>query len=244
MAKLGVLNVKDTYAAPSELDIPDPEPNLEKEIPMATFIQIVNLLKLANKELKYPKVRLQLEDGTPLHLSLAGSNSRWPGSVNVTDGGPYGNNKWFGRIDLHGVFQKSVIVDAKMNQQICKLLYEFANDPVETARVYGKETSNCCFCGLQLTDERSVTAGYGPICADKWGLPWGSVDKEISETVAEFVKPQQEEKSSTIFDNYIILVNKQGEVDITYWSEYDAYVSFLKNEKLEPGDSVTIMRKK
>ncbi len=30
-------------------------------------------------------------------------------------------------------------------------------------------------CGLDLTDERSTSAGYGPICAGKYGLPWGEV---------------------------------------------------------------------
>lgn len=41
------------------------------------------------------------------------------------------------------------------------------------AKEYGDATHNCCFCGLDLTDERSTSAGYGPICAGKYGLPWG-----------------------------------------------------------------------
>jgi hypothetical protein len=43
------------------------------------------------------------------------------------------------------------------------------------AKQYGDATHNCCFCGLDLTDERSTSAGYGPICAGKYGLPWGEV---------------------------------------------------------------------
>ena len=42
------------------------------------------------------------------------------------------------------------------------------------AKKYGDATHNCCFCGLDLTDERSTSAGYGPICAGKYHLPWGT----------------------------------------------------------------------
>lgn len=45
----------------------------------------------------------------------------------------------------------------------------------EAAR-FGHEHSRCVFCSRNLSDEkdgRSVDVGYGPICADKYGLPWG-----------------------------------------------------------------------
>lgn len=43
----------------------------------------------------------------------------------------------------------------------------------EEAKGIGAVTGFCCFCSLELTDARSVTAGYGPTCADNNGLPWG-----------------------------------------------------------------------
>lgn len=43
----------------------------------------------------------------------------------------------------------------------------------EVVRVYGLRTGNCCFCGRELTTGESTAVGYGPICADKYGLPWG-----------------------------------------------------------------------
>ena len=59
------------------------------------------------------------------------------------------------------------------------LLAAFESDSKDAlivmAKKYGDETHNCCFCGLELTDERSTSAGYGPICAGKYGLPWGEV---------------------------------------------------------------------
>lgn len=46
----------------------------------------------------------------------------------------------------------------------------------EEAARFGHEHARCVFCSRNLSDEkdgRSVDVGYGPICADKYGLPWG-----------------------------------------------------------------------
>lgn len=45
----------------------------------------------------------------------------------------------------------------------------------EQAARFGAVTGSCIFCMRTLTDERSITVGYGPICADHNGLPWGEV---------------------------------------------------------------------
>jgi hypothetical protein len=41
------------------------------------------------------------------------------------------------------------------------------------AKKYGDMWKRCVFCALPLTDQRSVTAGYGETCASNNGLPWG-----------------------------------------------------------------------
>ncbi len=47
------------------------------------------------------------------------------------------------------------------------------------AAEYGTAHSSCMFCARPLNDERSDPAlggaGYGPDCANKYGLPWGNV---------------------------------------------------------------------
>ncbi len=55
-----------------------------------------------------------------------------------------------------------------------KLLVEFIESPSTVAARYGRLTGRCCFCSKELTDERSVSAGYGPVCAIKFGLEWGA----------------------------------------------------------------------
>lgn len=41
------------------------------------------------------------------------------------------------------------------------------------ASAFGELYHRCVFCTKQLTREESETAGYGPVCAEKNGLPWG-----------------------------------------------------------------------
>ena len=43
----------------------------------------------------------------------------------------------------------------------------------EQAAQLGHLTGRCVFCSRKLTDDRSTEVGYGPICADREGLPWG-----------------------------------------------------------------------
>lgn len=48
----------------------------------------------------------------------------------------------------------------------------------EQAAAFGHEHGFCCYCSRGLTDERSTSVGYGPICAVRYGLEWGSVADE------------------------------------------------------------------
>ena len=57
-----------------------------------------------------------------------------------------------------------------------EVLRRFADDPVGTARLFGRLTGQCCFCCKALSNPPSVNAGYGPYCASKYGLPWGGLN--------------------------------------------------------------------
>lgn len=43
----------------------------------------------------------------------------------------------------------------------------------EDAAAFGQLYGTCIFCWKDLTDERSIEVGYGPVCAENRGLPWG-----------------------------------------------------------------------
>ena len=82
-------------------------------------------------------------------------------------------------IDTHGEKYKSL---SEIPASDLRAIASFEQDPTEFARSYGKRTNHCCFCSRILHNEVSVYHGYGPICADKYGLPWeGSTASQFEE---------------------------------------------------------------
>jgi hypothetical protein len=120
-------------------------------------------------KLKYPKIRLETAQRMPVVLSRAGDRSKYTGQIMVTDGQPYGSSRYYGRVDLFGIFHAT----DSSNTYVSDLLQRLSVNPVAVASEYGKLTGNCCFCQLALKDARSTAVGYGPICAEHYGLSWG-----------------------------------------------------------------------
>jgi Family of unknown function (DUF6011) len=104
-------------------------------------------------------------------VSQAPATGKNPGSLYVKRAGEYQ-----GKIARDGTF--SAARDA--HPGMVEALTAFAEDPARAALAYGQASGSCCFCARELTDPRSVTAGYGPICADRFGLPWGVVCEEVA----------------------------------------------------------------
>ena len=117
---------------------------------------------------KFPKIKLDV-DGKPIVLALSRA-----GKVNVTDGLPYGENVWFGAIQPTGLFHAG-----REANGVLATLHALEADPVAVATQHGVATGNCCFCARELTTRESRSVGYGPVCSEKFGLPWGDVDPEF-----------------------------------------------------------------
>ncbi len=123
-----------------------------------------------NAGLKTPKIRLSAA-GNKIVLSRAGSRSKNPGVIYITDGVYQGS--YYGKITLDG----EVFLARDSNHftsELNAVLTALSNDPAGTAAAYGRLTGNCCFCSRELSDERSTSVGYGPICAERFGLAWGN----------------------------------------------------------------------
>jgi hypothetical protein len=121
--------------------------------------------------LRFPKIRLRQSDGSPLVLSMAGERSQAPGSLTATDGARYPDNRYYGRISPDGTYTAG----RDASPASLATLRELATDPAGRAAIHGHASGSCCFCNRALDDSRSVAVGYGPICAGKYGLPWGEV---------------------------------------------------------------------
>lgn len=130
------------------------------------------LLRSAGSRLKYPAVKLRTEAGTYLRVSIAGNRSNNPGAINIVGEGTYPDRPFYGWIK-DGAYVPHHNVQDFAATAIGAALQAFAADPAGIASAYGKRTGACCFCSRRLDDARSVEVGYGPTCADHYGLPWG-----------------------------------------------------------------------
>ena len=140
----------------------------------AGLAPILGLFDKASKYLKFPKVTLQFGE-TTIQLAMSGKASSRPGSISITDGGGYGNSIWYGRINTDGSWEPSKKLKDAMKDDLTSILAKLALDPQGTVSAFGCTTGKCAFCMAALNDKRSVEAGYGKVCAQRWGLPWGTV---------------------------------------------------------------------
>lgn len=147
------------------------QPKARETVEIGNLAAVIAMFSAAKAHLKHPKIRLSFGGNIPVCLSVAGPKASKPGSINVTDGGKYGQSRFYGRIYQDGNFE---IARAGVPSGLSEFLTSFAVDPIKVASEYGHMTGNCCFCNRTLTDERSTTVGYGPVCADHFGLAWGS----------------------------------------------------------------------
>lgn len=66
---------------------------------------------------------------------------------------------------------------ARFQEDELRVLANYELDPEKSSREHGLTHGWCCFCGLALTADNSLQVGYGPVCADKYGLPWGPLPR-------------------------------------------------------------------
>lgn len=143
------------------------------------------------KKLQRPHVRLLTSNNRQVALKLASPNSKNnAGCIYVTDGGSFDSNTYYGKIDRTGRFCST----SDTTPEVFDVLARFSKNPAKVAAEYGKLTGHCCMCGLPLTDPRSTAMGYGPVCADHFGLEWGtdktpikSIAAEVSERIANSI---------------------------------------------------------
>lgn len=66
---------------------------------------LIHKFESASRTLKFPSIHFHLESGEPIQLLWAGSGSKHPGTINITNGAPFGRNEWYGRIMQDGAIK-------------------------------------------------------------------------------------------------------------------------------------------
>lgn len=145
---------------------------------------IMTIMQLASESQEWPKIRLQMPDGSPLVLSY-NKKKHW---INVSNGKVSwdDNNIFYGKIamkietidegkaPIHYMEYMPVHGMARQESNaIRSIIVAFGMNPMQSAKMYSNATCNCSFCGRHLTNQNSIAVGYGPICAANFGLQWG-----------------------------------------------------------------------
>lgn len=150
------------------------EPQAEAPRPtVAGLSRLVALFDRAATALRAPMITIEgseLDLRRNLRIKRGHADSRFPGHLLLTDDNRDWNaRQYFGRVDRDGVFHAA----RACPPEVLAYAEHLAADPATVGASHGHRTGMCCFCWRALSDPRSTAAGYGPICADRWGLPWG-----------------------------------------------------------------------
>lgn len=135
------------------------------------------LFDLASTKIKYPSIHFWRDIGE-LKFYLCGAQSSTPGFIRITNAQSYPNQEVYAEInkDGKGLFRKDT------RQSFKEEILRIADSPIEEAKLRGIKTGYCCFCSTPIQTKESLEAGYGPICAGNYGLPWGTKAVATSKT--------------------------------------------------------------
>lgn len=128
--------------------------------------RVLDMFQRAGRNLKRPAV--EFTHGTAaLRVYPAGPASKYAGGLIVC--APK-SRVYLGAVTKDGGWLPSRACPA----DVFPALEALAANPEAVAAAHGHTTGNCCFCSRKLTDARSTTMGYGPVCAENFGLEWGT----------------------------------------------------------------------
>jgi hypothetical protein len=158
----GFLSPKQWAAAERNADRVDkPKAKGEnKQEERLELIKIMSLFAATEGKLKNPKFRYK---GLRFKKVTHGNHA---GNVFI-DRGEFGTS--IGKINQ----ERYLIPFRGMKDEDLEIIKQLEKDPVHELSMDGKELGTCRYCSKELEDERSVSAGYGPVCAVRWNLPWG-----------------------------------------------------------------------
>lgn len=78
-------------------------------------------------------------------------------------------------------------------------------------KMSARRTTHCSICGIKLSNKASILAGVGPICADKWGIPYGEESLgKLEAKIKDTVSVETWIPKSVIKERYEILNNETG----------------------------------
>jgi hypothetical protein len=134
-----------------------------------------NLFIKATEHMKFPNMNLGSSNGDPVNIRayLSINSKDMKGWVIFKD---MRTQTYIAHINTAG---EGYYRTACTNEQ-ADIISAYAKDPIAYAKMQGIKYKRCCFCGTEITNISSRYHGYGPICAENYGLPWGDVPAEAA----------------------------------------------------------------
>jgi len=115
--------------------------------------------KARAKDVQVPRLRAMMADGTK--LTFVGKKD----VIYINKGDSY-----YGKIDKSQCLIRYRLIPEC--QEVTDIAIAIGENPAEFGKAQGQRLKWCMFCGTELRTIESLYYGYGPICAEKWGLPW------------------------------------------------------------------------
>ena len=133
----------------------------------AHYTEIFTLFTKAATHIRYPALNFRSKNGDKVRIYLATK-----GYIAIKLNGEY-----IGK--LPAADKNIILYDSPLfnHNELLDELDTLLSNPISESALQGKEYGRCCFCNRELDNEGSIFHGYGPICAEKWGLPWLPVRK-------------------------------------------------------------------
>jgi hypothetical protein len=167
---------------------------IEKLQTFATAMRLEGIHKVFEKakaaSVSTPKIKFELADGDSTHTIQLASHKNGNVYVNIERDKKNlpGWKEWktLGHVDSRGYW---VINrhdrDLVIPEPLFPAINELIDNPSKFGSIYGRRLKYCIFCARELTAEDSLYYGYGPICADKYGLEWGEAHTRKQEDAVE-----------------------------------------------------------
>lgn len=129
---------------------------------MCRYAEIFTLFTKAATHMRYPAMHFRGKNGDNIRIYLATK-----GYIAIKLNGEY-----IGKLPAAG--KNIILYDSPLfnHNELINELDTFMSNPISESAIQGREYGRCCFCNRELDNEGSIFHGYGPICAEKWGLPW------------------------------------------------------------------------
>ena len=129
---------------------------------MCRYIELFTLFNRAAEHLRYPAINMVSKDGHKIRIYRATK-----GYIAIKLNGEY-----IGK--LPAADKNIILYDSPLfnHNELINELDTILSNPISESALQGREYGRCCFCNRELDNEGSIFHGYGPICAEKWGLPW------------------------------------------------------------------------